>query len=192
MRLVCATVQMSSTHPLLNTAIQFDWSIVDEAGQVSQPAILGPLLLSSKFCLVGDHYQLPPLVNSAEALNKGMDVSLFRRLAEHHPQAISALTYQYRMNEGILLVCNTLIYSHRLRCANAEVAHAKFQLPSAFPITLNDDFNAKKWLWPCLHPSRSVILLNTDSLDKVKSTRTVCLIFVAYCAIEPGINVRPA
>lgn len=31
---------------------------VDEAGQLTEPTCLGPLLLARRFVLVGDHYQV--------------------------------------------------------------------------------------------------------------------------------------
>jgi hypothetical protein len=40
----------------------FDYCIVDEASQITLPTCLGPLRFAEKFVLVGDHYQLPPLV----------------------------------------------------------------------------------------------------------------------------------
>jgi DNA replication ATP-dependent helicase Dna2 len=49
----------------------FDVVIVDEAGQISQPAVLGALASADKFVLVGDHLQLPPLVISEAALEGG-------------------------------------------------------------------------------------------------------------------------
>lgn len=44
---------------------RFDVCIVDEASQVTLPTCLGPLRFAERFVLVGDHYQLPPLVRSA-------------------------------------------------------------------------------------------------------------------------------
>ena len=41
----------------------FDYCIVDEASQITLPTCLGPLRFAEKFVLVGDHYQLPPLVS---------------------------------------------------------------------------------------------------------------------------------
>jgi len=64
----------------------FDVCLVDEAGQLTLPAVLAPLLRARAFCLVGDHYQLPPLVQSDAAGRAGLAVSLFRRLCEVHPQ----------------------------------------------------------------------------------------------------------
>ena len=60
--------------------------LVDEAGQITLPAALAPLLQARAFCLVGDPYQLPPLVQNAEARTRGLGHSLFRRLSQAHPQ----------------------------------------------------------------------------------------------------------
>jgi DNA replication ATP-dependent helicase Dna2 len=49
----------------------FDVVIVDEAGQISEPAVLGALMAADSFVLVGDHQQLPPLVISALATQGG-------------------------------------------------------------------------------------------------------------------------
>lgn len=72
-------------HPLL-VGRSFDVCMMDEAGQVTLPAVLGALGLARSFCLVGDHYQLPPLVQCREAAAGGLARSLFRRLCEAHPQ----------------------------------------------------------------------------------------------------------
>jgi len=49
----------------------FDVVIVDEAGQMTQPACLGPLMAADKFVLVGDHMQLPPVVKNPLARKAG-------------------------------------------------------------------------------------------------------------------------
>jgi len=36
---------------------------VDEASQITLPITIGPLKYATTFVLVGDHYQLPPLVS---------------------------------------------------------------------------------------------------------------------------------
>ncbi|KAG6964313.1 hypothetical protein JG687_00006040 [Phytophthora cactorum] len=94
---------------------RFDFCIVDEATQITQPIILSALRCADTFALVGDHYQLPPLVANAQARKEGMDVSLFRRLAEAHPEATQQLSYQYRMNRDIMLVANRLVYGDKLK-----------------------------------------------------------------------------
>ena len=43
---------------------KFDYCIMDEASQISEPLALGPILLADKFVMIGDFYQLNPLVKS--------------------------------------------------------------------------------------------------------------------------------
>ncbi len=59
----------------------------------------------------------------------GLDVSLFRRLSDAHPEAVVDLTHQYRMNSEIMLLSNKLIYSDRLRCGSDAVASRCLTLP---------------------------------------------------------------
>jgi DNA replication ATP-dependent helicase Dna2 len=68
-RIVGVTALSIPRSPLLFRE-NFDVVIVDEAGQISQPAIIGALLAADSFILVGDHMQLPPLVVS-ELAEKG-------------------------------------------------------------------------------------------------------------------------
>jgi DNA replication ATP-dependent helicase Dna2 len=74
---IVATTCLSCRNPLLAHRT-FDVAIVDEASQISLPCVLGPLLRARSFLLVGDHYQLPPLVTSRDAAECGLKDSLFR------------------------------------------------------------------------------------------------------------------
>jgi DNA replication ATP-dependent helicase Dna2 len=107
---------------------RFDYCIVDEASQITLPTCLGPLRLADKFVLVGDHFQLPPIVRNADAKRGGLDVSLFRALSDAHPAAVTDLSYQYRMNEDIMLLSNNLIYEGKLKCGSNEVAQRGLDL----------------------------------------------------------------
>lgn len=69
-QIVCASALSVPRSPLLLHE-QFDVVIIDEAGQISQPAILGTLMAADAFVLVGDHQQLPPLVTSEIAESGG-------------------------------------------------------------------------------------------------------------------------
>jgi DNA replication ATP-dependent helicase Dna2 len=69
-RIVGATTLTVPRSPLLLSE-RFDVVIVDEAGQISQPALLGALAAADSFILVGDHLQLPPLVQSELAEKAG-------------------------------------------------------------------------------------------------------------------------
>jgi DNA replication ATP-dependent helicase Dna2 len=96
--------------------------IVDEAGQITLPATLGPLLRARSFVLVGDPHQLPPLVTSKAADEAGLSTPLFQRLAQAHPASVTALPVQYRMAEDIQALPNALVYDGKLRCGNEHVA----------------------------------------------------------------------
>jgi len=47
---------------------KFDYCIVDEASQITLPTCLGPLRMADTFVLVGDHFQLPPIVSSINSV----------------------------------------------------------------------------------------------------------------------------
>ncbi len=145
-------------HPMFGRRT-FDCCIVDEASQISVPAVVGPLLYAARFILVGDHYQLPPLVVSKKAEAKGMAVSLFRQLSEAHPAASVALQQQYRMNSSIMFLSNSLIYGGDLRCGNDRVAAGRLCLDPDWEGTLQ---NSPFWLQDALHPGIPVLFLDTD------------------------------
>ncbi|KAG6549576.1 hypothetical protein Mapa_008958 [Marchantia paleacea] len=140
---------------------KFDVCIVDEAGQITLPICLGPLRCARRFVLVGDHYQLPPLVRTPEAREDGMAVSLFRRLSEAYPQSSCALQSQYRMCSDIMALSNSLIYGDRLRCGSPQVANATLQLSST-PVS-------SAWLSQVVKPEQRVLFLDTDKLSTEES-----------------------
>jgi DNA replication ATP-dependent helicase Dna2 len=119
---------------LHHNGLSFDVAIVDEAGQLTVPAILGALRLARRFILVGDEKQLPPLVLSQEAAEGGLADSLFSSLKyrdeqymQDHPLAISAcvlLRTQYRMNKWIANFSSTVFYGKQL-VAHASIANRR-------------------------------------------------------------------
>ncbi|CAK7349266.1 unnamed protein product [Dovyalis caffra] len=187
----------------------FDVCIMDEAGQITLPIALGPLMFASKFVLVGDHYQLPPLVQSTEARENGMGISLFCWLSEAHPQAISALQSQYRMCQDIMELSNALIYGDRLRCGSSEIANARLKFSSLqscsswlkesrhlasedITVLISKSFvflNNRLWIayaYIVLNPGRPVIFINTDMLPafEAKDSKTVNNPTEAYIIAE--------
>lgn len=108
--------------------------IVDEAAQLTLPVCVGPLRFATTFVLVGDHYQLPPLVRNETAKEGGLDVSLFQMLAEAHPNAVVSLSRQYRMTEDIMRLSNELIYANQLQCANESVRRKALTVPSMWKL----------------------------------------------------------
>lgn len=154
---VVACTALGVTDPFLSTRETFDWCIVDEASQISLPVCLGPLRLARRFVLVGDHFQLPPLVRSLEAKSGGLDQSLFKILCEKHPSAVASLTRQYRMCEDIMLLSSRLVYADGLKCGSTDVAKQKLRIQ----VSSTD----RSWLRDVLEPNNSVIFLNTDTIE---------------------------
>lgn len=159
MKRVVGTSCLGANHAVLASVYPFDYCIVDEAAQITVPVVIGPLLLARRFILVGDHYQLPPLVRSKRALDLGLDVSLFKILAEAHPSAVATLRRQYRMNEDVQLVANRIVYGGLLECASDAVARRCLYLDR---VRLRDF--AGSWLGRVLDPASRVLFLDTDPL----------------------------
>ncbi|MEF8838766.1 MAG: AAA domain-containing protein [Haloarculaceae archaeon] len=103
----------------------FDVAVVDEAGQLTEPGTLAATALADRFVLVGDHEQLPPVVQAETGDREGLaDLgrSLFARLIEDYPDASVMLDRQYRMAQRIQAFPSEAFYDGALRPATAEVA----------------------------------------------------------------------
>ncbi|EDL32070.1 DNA2 DNA replication helicase 2-like (yeast) [Mus musculus] len=163
---IVATTCMGINHPIFSRKT-FDFCIVDEASQISQPVCLGPLFFSRRFVLVGDHQQLPPLVVNREARALGMSESLFKRL-ERNESAVVQLTVQYRMNRKIMSLSNKLTYAGKLECGSDRVANAVLALPNLkdarLSLQLYADYSDSPWLAGVLEPDNPVCFLNTDKV----------------------------
>jgi len=105
----------------------FDTAIVDEAGQLTEPGTLAATTLADRAVLVGDHHQLPPVVQAEDDIagdDRCADLgeSLFQRLIESYPDASVLLDQQYRMAQRIQAFASREFYDGRLRPATAAVA----------------------------------------------------------------------
>ena len=98
--------------------LNFDCVIIDEAGKATPTEILVPICLGKKVILVGDHKQLPPVVDEAlidiskqELSREDLETSLFEYLEESlNQECKSVLNQQYRMNPVIGDLISTLFY----------------------------------------------------------------------------------
>lgn len=108
-----------------NVDSKFDWVIVDEAGKATPPEILVPICLGRKVILVGDHKQLPPVVDETllklqdkERTNltkQDLELSLFEYLERRLSDACkSVLDEQYRMNPVIGDLISEMFYDKKL------------------------------------------------------------------------------
>jgi len=126
----------------------FDVTVVDEASQLTEPAALAALNLAERFVLVGDHEQLPPVVQSAgteseatETKVNPLSVSLFERLIDSYPAAAVMLTSQYRMSQRIQAFSSAEFYDGALRPATGQVAAQSLSAvcdPTQLPPVLRD------------------------------------------------------
>ena len=165
---VVATTCLSINHAIFEKR-RFDYCIFDEASQATLPVCIGPLRFADKFVLVGDHYQLPPLVKHTEAREGGLDVSLFKILCEAHPSAITYLSHQYRMNQDIMSISNTLIYGGRLACGTEELKNRRLKLDIGKFAQLHPKSCLSCWVGLAIDPAHPVMYLNTDSLNARES-----------------------
>ncbi|XP_041474076.1 DNA replication ATP-dependent helicase/nuclease DNA2-like [Lytechinus variegatus] len=156
---VVATTSLGMKHALF-TRHSFDVCIVDEASQISQPVCLGPLFSASKFVLVGDQCQLPPLVQSSRARDLGMDESLFQRLVSAHSSSAMSLSLQFRMNSEIMAISNHMVYDGAMRCGNEAVAKGTVSLP--YWDAWCEESCEDAWLEDAVDPKTVVSFLNTD------------------------------
>ncbi|KAL5315528.1 hypothetical protein ACEPPN_016396 [Leptodophora sp. 'Broadleaf-Isolate-01'] len=198
---IVATTCLGINHAIFSERT-FDYCIVDEASQITLPVCLGPIRLAKTFILVGDHNQLPPLVQNKEALTGGLDISLFKHLSDMHPSSVVYLEHQYRMCEDVMALSNNLIYQGRLKCGSQEVANSKITIPSIdalknhhyTPSTLSlapksicaGPDPSRCWIRHLVDPATKVSFINTDPLlplsrEEAKGNRIVNPTEAAIC-----------
>lgn len=172
---VVATTCLGVNHQIFQKRI-FDYCIVDEASQITLPVCLGPIRMARTFVLVGDHYQLPPLVQNREAQDGGLDISLFKLLSDRQPSSVVNLEHQYRMCADIMHLSNSLVYSGRLKCGNEDVAHRTLATPNPSGLRAFHEVSEPS-AYDCPSPSspqcqltmlldrsRKVVFANTDGV----------------------------
>jgi DNA replication ATP-dependent helicase Dna2 len=105
---------------------EFDVAVVDEAGQLTEPGTLAAANRAERFVLVGDHQQLPPVVQAADGDEdspaNALTTSLFERLIDEHADAGVLLDRQYRMCQRVQYFSSREFYDGKLRPATPEVA----------------------------------------------------------------------
>ena len=129
--IVAATAHRACTMPYIRRRA-FEMTIVDEAGQLTEPLTLGLTLRSRRFVLIGDDRQLPPVVRTRE-----LAFSMFERLKgeseESGTTSLTLLDTQYRMHPQIMSVSNKLFYDGRLRTG---VSHDDRLPPDGGPVLM--------------------------------------------------------
>ena len=179
--LVAGTVMSLHNAAILTFNVQqncvpFDYCFLDEASQITLPLSLLPLQLCTRLVLIGDHKQLPPLVQSS-AVNSLLGTSLFHffmdkyklidndcvsNLAGERFITRSKLSIQYRMHEHIMDLSNCLFYSFSMK---SHASNAKLVLDWK----IKDSASATSWLSTLFSKSVHIAFLNTppEALEKL-------------------------
>ncbi|PWK16661.1 putative DNA helicase [Arcicella aurantiaca] len=118
-QVVTATLVGANHYTVRN--LTYQTIVIDEAGQALEPACWIPILKAQKVILAGDHCQLSPTIKSNEAAKNGLSKTLLEKCIELHPEAVTLLEEQYRMNENIMGYSSAVFYDDKLK-AHQSVA----------------------------------------------------------------------
>eukprot|EP00933_Yihiella_yeosuensis_P064240 TRINITY_DN6760_c0_g2_i1.p1 TRINITY_DN6760_c0_g2~~TRINITY_DN6760_c0_g2_i1.p1 ORF type:complete len:1314 (+),score=308.91 TRINITY_DN6760_c0_g2_i1:87-4028(+) len=91
--------------------------LIDEAAQATELAAIVPLILrgSQRLVLVGDQCQLPPTVQSSEAEERGLSLSLYSRMVDSGGVVPFLLDTQYRSHPIIAEFSARTFYAGKLK-----------------------------------------------------------------------------
>ena len=113
---VIASTLVGSANRLLDGQ-KFGTLFIDEAAQALEAACWIPMRRVSRVVLAGDHCQLPPTIKSIAALKAGLGKTLMERIVEMHPEAVTLLKIQYRMNDDIMRFSSNYFYDGKVESA---------------------------------------------------------------------------
>ncbi len=150
---VIASTLVGSANRLLQ-GMRFTTLFIDEAAQALEAACWIPMRRVSRVIFAGDHCQLPPTIKSLAAMHGGLDKTLMQRIAENHPEVVTLLQVQYRMNEQIMRFSSDWFYGGKVESA-----------PSVRYRGILDYDNPIVWI-----DSKDVIPSPTDNTDETETS----------------------
>lgn len=112
-QVIAATLVGANHYTIRNR--KFGTVVIDEAGQALEPACWIPLMKSAKVVFAGDHCQLSPTIKSNEAARMGLRTTLLEKCVQLHPESVTLLEEQYRMNEKIMRYSSRVFYGDQLK-----------------------------------------------------------------------------
>lgn len=132
--IICGTCSSASDSRIKK--FKFRQVLIDEATQACEPEGLISIVNGAKqLVLVGDHFQLGPVVMDKEAARAGLNQSLFERLIFAGAKPFR-LTIQYRMHPFLTEFPSTSFYEGRLK--NGITVHARTTSRVEFPWPQSD------------------------------------------------------
>lgn len=172
-------------HSERRQAIKFDVVIMDEASKATPPELILPLISGKKVIIIGDHKQLPPMINEnefSEALEAvgareliedwtkdDYKISQFEKLFKNAPkQLVASLDTQFRMH-GQIMDCISQFYKDQEELENGLICGIKEQM------NISDFSNkASRWhglkLVPFIEPNNHAIWVNVSSPEEKVGT----------------------
>ncbi|QQS30876.1 MAG: AAA family ATPase [Sphingobacteriales bacterium] len=129
---------VGAAQPVLRDRM-FSTVFIDEAAQALEPATWIPILKAKRVIFAGDHCQLPPTVKSAEAIKKGLNLSLFEKSIKR-TKAHTMLQTQYRMNEKIMRFSSEEFYQTNLSAHPSVSEHTLTSLSDSIYPELSKPF----------------------------------------------------
>ncbi len=135
----------------------FDLVVIDEAGKALAPELIIPMLQAKKAVIIGDHKQLPAVINPAlydeekielderqYCKKEIFDVSYFQKLFESCPdENKTSLDTQYRMPAVIGTMISNIFYNGKLR--NGAGTDSKKPIYGKCNLSLIDMSNEKEY-----------------------------------------------
>ena len=113
---VIASTLVGSANRLLEGQ-KFGTLFIDEAAQALEASCWIPIRRVSRVIFAGDHCQLPPTVKSFAAMKAGLGKTLMERIVDNHPETVTLLKMQYRMNEEIMRFSSDWFYGNQVESA---------------------------------------------------------------------------
>ena len=162
-RILVGTTSMMQARPFLLSGRHFSLAIVDEASQVLEPGLIG--LLSSdqidRFVLIGDHKQLPAVVQQNPEETRVEDPLLQAIGLSDCRQSFFQRLYNWECSQGRSQFIGTLTHQGRMHPEVAEFAGQHFY---------------GSWLTPVPLPHQQEKALNydlpaQDKLDEILKSR---------------------
>lgn len=156
---------------------EFDMVIMDESSKATPPELILPLTLGKKVVIIGDHKQLPPMIDEKE-FGEALEISgakdlieqwtktdyktsQFEKLFKNAPREIvTSLDTQFRMHEQIM-DCISQFYDDQTELENGLICGIKQQMDTP-------DFNSKPSRYhgidinPLITPDTHAIWVNVD------------------------------
>ena len=114
-RVIACTLAGSANKVL--DGMKFSTLFIDEAAQALEAACWIAISKADRVIFAGDHQQLPPTIKCYEAARQGLDHTLMEKIVTSHPESVSLLQVQYRMNEEIMRFSSEYFYGGKVESA---------------------------------------------------------------------------